>query len=121
MYINLVGMVLFSLFEGIAIFLLIPMLSISGILNVDAEVIRIPGVTEFLQNFKLSLPLILGIYVFLIIGQIFLQRSVTIRNVKLQMRFINYLRLELYEALLQANWLFFVRKTQVRFNEFINK
>ena len=67
------------------------MLSMSGILNVDAGVIPIPDVTEFLQNFKLILPLILGIYVLLITGQILLQRSVTIRNAKPQMNFINYL------------------------------
>ncbi|EEL48442.1 MULTISPECIES: hypothetical protein [Bacillus cereus group] len=42
LYINLVGMVFVSLCDGIAILLLIPMLSISGILNVDAGVIPIP-------------------------------------------------------------------------------
>lgn len=110
LYFNLLGMIFVSLFEGVAIFLLIPMLSTSGILNESIGVISIPGVTEFLQSLQLGLLIILCIYVLLIIGQTLLQRSVTIRNTKLQMNFTNSLRLELYGALLQANWLFFVKK-----------
>lgn len=110
LYFNLLGMIFVSLFEGVAIFLLIPMLSISGILNESIVVISIPGVTEVLQSLQLGLPIILCIYILLIIGQTLLQRSVTIRNTKLQMNFTNSLRLELYGALLQANWLFFVKK-----------
>ena len=37
LYLNLVGMVLISLFEGIGIFLLIPLISLSGILDVQSE------------------------------------------------------------------------------------
>ncbi|PEW86995.1 multidrug ABC transporter [Bacillus cereus] len=110
LYFNVVGMIVVSLFEGIAIFLLIPMLSISGILNISIGAIPISGVTEVIQNLQLGLPIILCIYVFLITVQTLLQRSITIRNTKLQMNFINSLRLELYGALLQANWLFFVKK-----------
>ena len=91
------------------------MLSTSGILNESIGVISIPGVTEVLQSLELGLPTILCIYVLLIIGQTLLQRSVTIRNTKLQMNFINSLRLELYGALLQANWLF-CKEAQVGFN-----
>ena len=37
LYINLIGMVLISLFEGVGIFLLIPLISLSGIFDVNVE------------------------------------------------------------------------------------
>ena len=37
LYFNLIGMMLISLFEGIGIFLLIPLISLSGILDVRSE------------------------------------------------------------------------------------
>ena len=37
LYFNLIGMVLISLFEGVGIFLLIPLISLSGIVDVRLE------------------------------------------------------------------------------------
>ena len=44
------------------------------------------------------------------IGQSFFQRNQTILNAKIQQGFIRHLREETYNALLQANWGFFLRK-----------
>ncbi|WP_410984304.1 ABC transporter ATP-binding protein [Bacillus cereus] len=110
--INLLGMVSVSLVEGIGILLLIPMLSISGIVNMNEKASPLSGALGFLSDFPatLGLPLVLGIYIVLVVGQAVLQRNITIRNAKIQIRFINHLRLETYRGLLQANWSFFVKK-----------
>ncbi|MBZ6489049.1 ABC transporter ATP-binding protein [Priestia aryabhattai] len=107
LYLNLFGMLLVSLLEGIGIFLLIPMLNSSGIVNIGTD-----SISTVLESFPfhLNLLVILTIYVFLIVAQAILQRSVTIRNAKIQIGFINSLRLELYDSLLQANWRFFVKE-----------
>lgn len=112
LYINLLGMVLVSMLEGVGIVLLIPMINISGIVNVNTGNSPISLVFEFLQDFPrmLSLPFILGAFILLVIGQNILQRNLTIRNVKIQQAYSRHLRLEIYSALLQANWDFFVRK-----------
>lgn len=109
--INVLGMVLISLLEGTAILLLLPMISMSGIANMNAGVSPVSGIFKFLQEFpqSIGLPLILCMYVLLIIGQNLLQRSLTIRDTVIQQRFLRQLRLETYNALLQSNWNFFVR------------
>jgi hypothetical protein len=43
LYVNLFGMVLVSLLEGMGIFLLIPMISMSGIAGVNADTIPLSG------------------------------------------------------------------------------
>ncbi|WIY61136.1 ABC transporter ATP-binding protein [Bacillus arachidis] len=110
--INLLGMVSVSLVEGIGILLLIPMLSISGIANMNEKASPLSGALGFLSDFPatLGLPFVLGIYIVLVVGQAVLQSNITIRNAKIQIRFINHLRLETYRGLLQANWSFFVKK-----------
>ena len=87
LYLNLFGMVLVGLLEGIGIFLLIPMLNSSGIVNIGTD-----SISTVLESFpfRLNLLVILIIYVFLIVVQAILQRSVTIRNAKIQIGFINY-------------------------------
>lgn len=81
LYLNLFGMVLVSLLEGIGIFLLIPMLNSSGIVNIGTGSISI-SISTVLESFSfhLNLLVILTIYVFLIVAQAMLQRSETIQN-----------------------------------------
>lgn len=119
LYINLLGMVLVSLLEGIGILLLIPMISMSGIVKVNDSSTLFSEMFEFLHSIpeSLSLPLILGGYIVLVVVQSLLQQNVTLRNVKILIDFTNHLRLETYRALLLANWSFFVRK---RKSDFIN-
>ncbi|MGF9965375.1 ABC transporter ATP-binding protein [Bacillus rhizoplanae] len=112
LYINLLGMALVSLLEGIGILLLIPMISISGVVKVNNGSTPVPEMLKFLHNIPetISLLLILGIYIFLVIAQSLLQQNLTLRNTKILMNFTNHIRLEIYRALLQANWAFFVKK-----------
>ncbi|MFC0269938.1 ABC transporter ATP-binding protein [Metabacillus herbersteinensis] len=111
LYINLLAMVFISLLDGIGILLLIPMISMSGIVNLDAGNTQVSEIFTFLQDIPitLGLPTILAIYVLIVIGQNLLQRHITIQNTKIQHGFSRHLRVETYGSLLHANWDFFIR------------
>jgi len=112
LYVNMIGMLLISMLEGVGIILLIPMINISGVVTLDsAAFFGIPGV-QFLKNIPgvAALLLILGIYVLIVISHTLLMRSFTIRNVKILHGFAQRIRRETYEALLKSNWDFFVKK-----------
>jgi ATP-binding cassette subfamily C protein len=114
LYLNFVSMMLISSLEGISIVLLFPLLSLSGILaqSTSGSLSYFNGIIQRLHLFPshIYLPLMLGIYVFIVILQAWLQRSQTIMNSQLQQDFMKALRLEVYESLLSANWNFFLRK-----------
>ena len=113
LYINLIAMMLISLIEGVGIFLLVPLIGLTGIIDVNIqESSFLSGMFMFFQGIpqSLSLVIILGIYVFLMIGQSYFQRSQAILNTKIQQSFTRHLREETYKAFLQANWGFFLRK-----------
>ncbi|MDQ0217470.1 ABC transporter ATP-binding protein [Peribacillus cavernae] len=111
LYINILAMTFIGLLEGIGILLLIPMISMSGIVDLDAGGTPVSGAFEFLQDIPVTigLPLILGIYVMLVIGQNLLQRQITIKNTIIQHGFLRHIRLETYGSLLHANWNFFIK------------
>ncbi|MFB6801732.1 ABC transporter ATP-binding protein [Peribacillus butanolivorans] len=113
LYINLICMIIISLLEGVGIFLLIPLIGITGILNTDAE--EVPFLSWINEIFlgipeTISLFLILGIYVLIMVGQSFFKRNQTILGAKIQQGFISHLREETYRNLLQANWEFYLKK-----------
>ncbi len=111
LYINLVGMLIMSLLEGVGILFLIPMINMTGIVNLETEGTPLTYITNIFQNVSpsLALPIILGVYVMLVIGQTVLQRQITIRNTLIQHGFFRHLRMETYEALLLADWKFFIK------------
>ncbi|WNF35281.1 ABC transporter ATP-binding protein [Bacillaceae bacterium IKA-2] len=117
LYINLVAMVLISLLEGVGILLLIPMISMSGVLNIDTAGTPIAAIVNYLDAmpFTIGLSFILGIYVTIIIGQNLIQRQITIQNTRIQQGFYRHLRMETYSGLLHADWNFFIknRKTDL--------
>jgi ABC-type multidrug transport system fused ATPase/permease subunit len=112
LYFNLLGMTLMSLLEGIGLLFLIPMISMSNIVNIETRGTPLSGAIEALKNFphSLGMPIILGIYVLLVIVQNILQRQITIRNTIIQHSFFRHLRIETYDALLHAKWDFFIKK-----------
>ncbi|CAH1227126.1 Heterocyst differentiation ATP-binding protein HepA [Paenibacillus allorhizoplanae] len=111
LYINLLAMIFISLLEGIGILFLIPMITASGIVKLDATGIPLSHWFEIFHKVPalLELPLILGIYVLLVIGQTVFQNHISIRNAKIQHGFTRHLRLETYGSILQANWDFFMK------------
>src|SRR6476469_8839575 len=105
LYINLIAMMLISLIEGVGIFLLVPLIGLTGIIDVNIqENSFLSGLFMFFQGIpqSLSLVIILGVYVFLMIGQSYFQRSQAILNTKIQQSFTRHLREETYKAFLQA-------------------
>lgn len=113
LYFNLIGMMLISLVEGAGIFLLIPLISLTGIINVplqdDSPVAKINRIFEGIPE-HISLPIILAIYVLIMISQALFQRQQTILNGKIQQGFTRYLRNDTYKAIIQSNWGFFLKK-----------
>jgi ATP-binding cassette subfamily C protein len=105
-------MVLVSLLEGIGILLLIPMISIVGVVMVNNDANPSSKIVEYLHNISetLGLPLILGIFIVVVVAQSFLQQNLTLRSLKILIGFTNHIRLETYRTILQANWTFFIKK-----------
>ncbi|EEL59749.2 ABC transporter ATP-binding protein [Bacillus toyonensis] len=112
LYVNLFGMVLISLLEGIGIILLLPMISMTGIINTGEETSFIAPAYRILQNFPktTSLISILGIYVLIVLSQNILQRNITLRDARTQQVFVRKLRVETYSMILKAKWRFFLEK-----------
>ncbi|WP_325176728.1 ABC transporter ATP-binding protein [Paenibacillus alkalitolerans] len=118
LYICLIGMMVISLLEGVGIFLLAPLLSLIGVLDsLSAGIPFLSTVLEPLQGLpsSLKLPVILAIFLVLLIGQGLLQRYLTILNSEIEQGFIRHSRLEIYQALLQSNWSFFLKKSKSDF------
>ncbi len=112
LYLNLLGSMFMGLLEGIGIIMLIPLLSIIGI--IDVSVSEVPGLHLFNQLQQIpqeqALLIILGIYLFIVIGQSLISRNLGLREIRIYTGFINHIRLEVYKALLKANWSFFIRQ-----------
>lgn len=112
LYLNLIGTLVMSLLDGVGILFLIPMISMSNMMNIKTSGIPFIGFLDFFQTIpvQMGMSLILGIYVLLVIGQGILQRQITIQNTMIQHGFFRQLRIETYDALLHANWNFFINK-----------
>jgi ABC-type multidrug transport system fused ATPase/permease subunit len=117
-YINLLGMVLVSLLEGIGMLLLLPMLHMSNLINIteSSPLFNVYIVFKTLPE-NLELIIILGTYILLVVGHSMLKRNLTLSNVKILVGFVNHIRLKTYQGLLEANWLFFMKR---RKSDFIN-
>lgn len=112
LYFNLIGMVLISLLESVGIFLLVPLINLTGVLEVNSsEVAAVSWIQGMFQRMSenASLLIILGCYLCLLIGQSYFQRNQTILNSKIQQRYTRHLRDVTYKAILQANWGFFLK------------
>ncbi|WP_423409224.1 ABC transporter ATP-binding protein [Heyndrickxia sp. MSNUG] len=111
LYWNIVGMALIGFIEGLSILLLVPLLSLSGIMNLDSGGHTLENYLGFwnLMPEALRFPFILLAYVLLISGQNLVDRNLNIRNVKIAHGFIGKLRIDTYEGLLGANWGFYTK------------
>jgi ABC-type multidrug transport system fused ATPase/permease subunit len=108
----LIGMIAISLLEGIGILLLLPMLSLSGIIDSATGASVVSRIFWFLPELSKSdsLVIVLGVFISLATLQYVFQRILTIRNLNIQLRYMTGIRVELYGALLRAGWDFFIRK-----------
>jgi ABC-type multidrug transport system fused ATPase/permease subunit len=111
LYFNLSAMIIISLFEGIGIFLLLPLIHLTK--SVDLN-INNSYLDQFSSIFKgipqtTSFSIILSLFVLIMIGQGFFQRQQTILNVRIQQGFARFIREETYKLILLANWGFFLK------------
>lgn len=115
-YFNVFGMAIASLMEGFGILLIIPLLSIGGIIEANTASSKLSQLFNFLTALppSLYLPLILCMYVVIIIGQNLLQRSLAIRDVKIREKFSRDLRIEIYSLLLHSKWALFLKNESQR-------
>ncbi|UJF34308.1 ABC transporter ATP-binding protein [Paenibacillus hexagrammi] len=120
--INFISMIIVSFIDGIGIYLLLPMLSIIGILKMDIHnMIPIPWLSKIMMSLSgvLNLPSVLAFYIFVVILQALLQRNQTILSMKIQQGFIRKLRWDTYRSLIEANWIFFVKKRRAEFSHIL--
>lgn len=112
LYINLMAMTVIGLLDGIGLLLLIPMISMSGVVNLGIEESSIANVFGFLQNISgsVGLPLILGIYVLIVILHNLVDKQIKVRNAIIQNGFLRHMRIETYGAVIYSNWDFFIKK-----------
>ncbi|YCA42386.1 ABC transporter ATP-binding protein/permease [Bacillus sp. JZ8] len=112
LYVNVVGRALVSLLEGAGILLLIPLISLGGFVQVENVSGKMMELFHFLTRIPESfyLPLMLGLYLFIVVGQTFLQRYLSIRDARIRENFSRHLRLDIYSSLLNSRWSFFLKK-----------
>lgn len=108
LYLNLLGMVISGLLESSAILLLVPMLGMAGIQLGGAVAGYHLPMLGFISELPQStaLLLVLGSYVLIVLCQNLIARFVAIRNVEIQQTYGRQLRVEVYSALLRAQWSF---------------
>ncbi|WP_102713870.1 ABC transporter ATP-binding protein [Paenibacillus castaneae] len=112
LYFNLFGMMVIGLLDGIGILLLVPLLTVIGILDIQIAPISGAGYVEFLQHMSKipALMIVLSLFLILVIAQSLISRKLGIRETQLLTGFINSVRLEIYSSFLQAHWSFFVKR-----------
>ena len=113
LYINMICMMVIGLLESVGIFLIIPLIGLTGMMDFETDSIPFLGWINGLFSGMpetTSLLIILGVYVLLMIGQSVFKRSQTILGAKIQQGFIRHLREETYKSLLEADWQFYLKK-----------
>lgn len=111
LYVNILAMTFIGLLESIGILLLIPMISLSGIVNMDIAIPKGLNIFAFLQTVpdSIVLPIILGIYMAIVLADNLLERQIMIRNAKIQNGFLRKVRMETYNTLMYSKWSFFIK------------
>ncbi|MBT2642185.1 ABC transporter ATP-binding protein [Bacillus sp. ISL-41] len=113
LYFNLIAMIIISLFEGIGVFLLLPLINLTNIIDISKQdIFLISELDSLFQNIPetIGLLIILGIFVLIMIGQSYFKRRQTILNSRIQQSFARHLREETYKLLIFSNWGFHLRK-----------
>jgi ATP-binding cassette, subfamily C, bacterial len=104
-------LILVGLMEGIGLLMLVPFLHLVGFAAEGStgmiEIVK--QVFEFL-HLSLTLQTVLCLYIGLIAFQAFLVRWRELLLTEIQLGFVDHLRLQLYQAIGRANWLFLLRK-----------
>lgn len=119
LYVNLLAMSLIGLIASFGILLLVPLINMTGIIDMGAEDNQLFNIFSFIGEFPPSIgfPAVLLLYVVFIIIQSIISRKVQMKNAEIQYGFLNHMRKRTYQFLLYAEWAFF---TQNRKSDLIN-
>lgn len=113
LYVPQAGMMILSMIEGMGYFLLAAMLGLIGLFDASSGVIPfLSTLIEPLTAFPAEQAFSITLIIFLVIwtGQAFLHRYLSVMNERMSHGFVKYLRLEIYESIMRANWPFFLKK-----------
>ncbi|MFB5267896.1 ABC transporter ATP-binding protein [Paenibacillus enshidis] len=122
LYLNLLCMIIISLLDGIGIFLLVPMLSLIGIFDVHLGNVSFTSIFDAMLRTiptAYQLAVILGSFIFVISAQALLQKNQSVLDAKIQQSFMRSLRLDIYQALLKANWIFHLKRRKSDFQHIL--
>nr|WP_090640594.1 ABC transporter ATP-binding protein [Paenibacillus sp. UNC496MF] len=119
LYANLAGMLATGMLEGIGLFLMVPMLALIGVFDSGAAA-GVPFVSHAAALLggiedRWKLPAALGLFAAVMAGQAYLTRSLTVLNESIEQGFIRRMRLDVYRALMRAEWSFFLKKRKSDF------
>ncbi|WP_341279073.1 ABC transporter ATP-binding protein [Paenibacillus sp. FSL H8-0537] len=123
LYLNMLGIMIVSSLEGVGLLVLIPLLGIIGLFDVQsASLPVVPQVSVWLGELpqELLLAAVLAIFIGINVGQGLLQRQQTNQGFALLQSFVTKLRMDIYQALLQSNWAFFLGKRKSDFNHILS-
>ncbi len=112
LWLNSAALLLVGLLQSAGLLLILPLLSITGLVDFDGS--SIPYVGWLFGLFEgvpktQSLTFILIAYVLISVCQSLFNRHQTILNKKIQQGFVRKLREDTYKGLLRADWDFFIR------------
>ncbi|MGQ5389713.1 ABC transporter ATP-binding protein [Paenibacillus sp. M.A.Huq-84] len=106
-------MMIISMIEGIGFFLLAAMLGLIGLFDASSGAIPfLSTILEPLRKFPAEHAFSITLVIFLVMwtGQALLYRYLSVMNGEISHGFVKYLRLEIYESIMRANWSFFLKK-----------
>ncbi|MDX5476456.1 MAG: ABC transporter ATP-binding protein/permease [Bacillaceae bacterium] len=112
LYFNMIAITIVSLLDGIGILLLVPMISMTGMVDFQATSSTLSALFVLLQRIPevIGLPGILSIYVLIVLVHNIVQRKISIQNTEIQHGFFQHLRIKTYDAFLYAKWSFYIKK-----------
>lgn len=104
-----------SLFEGISLVSLLPILSLTGIFHNSTHT-RLDGIMNYVGVHNLTLLNALSVFIFLIAISAYLKRQQSLLINKIQQGFISHLTFELYQLLATTTWVYWISKTKSDIN-----
>lgn len=108
---NFIGMIVIGLLESAGILLIIPLLSVIGLIDMGSrEIFVLSWIVSYFHGLPRmqGLSIILFIFVLIIVMQTLFSRQQTILNKKIQQGYLRELRQQTYKHVIHSNWSFFL-------------
>lgn len=111
LYATILAMTFVGVLEGVGVLLLIPMISMTGIVDFGIENSAYIKFLSFIEDIptSISIPIILFIYFMVVVGYNIIDRKIVMQNAVIQNGFLRTFRAETYKNLMFTKWEFFVK------------